>query len=529
MPNRILRPLLGPLLGLAYFAAWLALWSSTTPYWMLPAGLRFGMLMLVEPRRWPWLIAGEWGASALREWLHGGDPGWLLRFAAGDAVDILLVAGCVGVLRRLGLRASLRTPEDVARLLASALLAATLNTGVGAALLTLMHAGMDLAGLGGVLGRELLSEYLGSMLVAPLLVLFVRERPHGQALTHLLLDGLIILLPSLTVLLLLLQAGAPLPQFARILSLAPVLLFAFRHGWRGASLSMLATNGAMMVFADMTRHAAAPPESYLFLAVAGTGALLLGAASDALRRSSERLAVQNARLEGANRRLDQLARQLSDAARRNLRVEEEQRRYIAAELHDELGQNLTAIQTRVKLAQSRLREAGLADVGTSINDILAHMRAAVRRLLDNLRPTVLDEFGLSQAIEEGPVRDLLQTAGVDYEVRLDGDLRHLDEDTRITIYRVVQEAATNAVRHAMAGRLSLRLRAGVRSGYQLVLLDIRDDGIGLPEGHGPSRRSGRGLQSMRDRVTALGGIFRIRDVAQGTRLRILLRAPAHEH
>ncbi|HET7267859.1 MAG TPA: ATP-binding protein, partial [Oleiagrimonas sp.] len=225
-----------------------------------------------------------------------------------------------------------------------------------------------------------------------------------------------------------------------------------------------------------------------------------------------------------NRRLDHLARRLSDAARRNLRAEEEQRRHMAAELHDELGQNLTAIQTRVKLAQTRLRAAGMSDVSASINEIIGHMRAAVRRMLDSLRPTVLDEFGLARALEEGPIQSLLHSAGIAYEFDLHGDPHHLDEDTRLAIYRVAQEAATNAVRHAHASHVHLRLRVADRNAQRIVLLDIRDDGIGLPDGR-PPKRGGRGLQSMHDRITALGGIFRIRAHTRGTRLHILLRAP----
>jgi two-component system sensor histidine kinase UhpB len=521
------RALHGPLLGLAYLAAWLLLSQGNAPYWILPAGLRFGALLLAPMRCWPWLIAAEWGGNAIDDgWLNHADVGWE-AVVAGGMPDVLVVAGCIAAFRGTGLRPSLRHPEDAARLLAAALVAATAGTAADAALVLLMHPAVHLDGMSGILGDELLGTYLGILLLTPVLILLFRERLRGHALNRMLLDGLMVMLPSLVVLLLLMQMGSPLSQFARILALAPVLYFAFRHGWRGAALSMLVASAAMAVFSGLTTRLAEPAQAHLFLAVAGTATLMLGAAIDALRQSGEHLALQNARLEGANRRLDQLARQLSDAARRNLRVEEDHRRYMAAELHDELGQNLTAIQTRVKLAQARLHEAGLGDVATSINDILGHMRAAVRRLLDSLRPTVLDEFGLARALEEGPIRDLLRSAGIVYRFDLHGDLRPLDEDTCITIYRVAQEAATNAVRHAMAGEVRLHLRVGLRGSGYMVLLDIRDDGVGLP-GNAQPRRGGRGMQSMRDRVTALGGIFRIRASARGTRLHILLRGPMVE-
>ncbi len=516
----------GPVLGLLYFAGWMLLLAYTAPQWMILPGLRFGAFLLVRPRHWPWLIAAEWGAHlAFRS---GDGDGMLRMFLVEDAPPVLVVSACVAALRRFGIKPTLRTPEDVTQLLTAALLTGFANTLVCSLIAGLFHVPMATGAISSVLGLELLREYLGSMLVVPILVMLVREPPDRLEWTRILLETLFILLPVLTVLLIMLKSPQPLPGFARILALAPVLLLAFRNGWRGAALSMVLINGGMMAFTRNELHHFPATESLLFLAVAGTGALVLGAASDALRRSGRRLSIQNARLEGANRRLDQLARQLSEVARRNLRTEEQQRRYVAAELHDELGQNLTAIQTRVKLAQTRLRDAGLADVATSINDILAHMRAAVRRLLNNLRPTVLDEFGLARALEEGPVHDLLKTAGVRYQIDLHGNLQDLDEDTRITVYRVVQEAATNTVRHAMAGCFQLRLRSGMRNGHRLVLMDIRDDGVGLAA-TGPAHRGGHGLQSMRDRVTALGGTLRIHVGDHGTRLRILLPASDREN
>lgn len=511
----------GPLVGLVYLLVWLCLWPTQAAYWNLLAGWRFGMLILTPMRYWPWLIAAEWGGSAIADVWLGQANG--MAFAFGDMPDVVATALCVGIVRRLGARPALHSPDNVVRLLSSALFTALAVTALDAALIAFVHKGLHLGSMIAILGGDLLGDYLGMLLVVPVLILLVRARPSGTALRTLLLDGVIFLLPSLAVLFLLIQDGPPLSEFARTLALAPVLFFAFRHGWRGTAASILIVSVSMMAFAAATRHLATPAQAHLFLAVAGTATLMLGSAIDALRRSSDRLAVQNARLEGANHRLDHLARRLSDAARRNLRVDEEQRRYMAAELHDELGQNLTAIQTHVKLAQTRLRSAGLDDVGISINAIIAHMRAAVRRMLDNLRPTVLDEFGLARALEEGPIQSLLHTAGIAYDFDLHGDPHPLDEDTRIAIYRVAQEAATNTVRHAHASHVQLRLRVGQRDGQQWVLLDIRDDGIGLP-GEWPPRRGGRGLQSMRDRVTALGGIFRIRPCTKGTRLRILLRS-----
>jgi glucose-6-phosphate-specific signal transduction histidine kinase len=509
----------GPLLAGGYVALWLLLWTTVQPYWMLPYGLRFGALLLTPLRHWRWLLGAELAVTAGIAAVHGMPPGWN-GFLITELPEPLVMALALWLLRRFNLHASLNSPQEVTRLLLSVVFVVAATTAVDAALLDLLHEPGSPELIISILGEELLSHYLGILLIVPLMILLLRTRFDHRSLASLSMDGLLVMFPSMMILLVLSEQAAPQPQFARVLSLAPVLFFAFRHGWRGASMAMIISSFGMNLVEQHLGHAPSTAAAYLFLAVAGTGAIMLGSATDALRRSSARVAEQNVYLGAVNRRLDQLAQQLRSAARGNLQADENQRRYLAAELHDELGQNITAIQTHVKLAQSRLRDAGMQDISTSINTILGHMRKALHRLLDDLRPAVLDEFGLIRALDEGPIRDLLRTANVAYHTELHGDPRLLDDDTRTAIYRLTQESATNTVKHAQASEFRVRLRIGERQGMVLALLDLRDNGTGLPS---RMPRGGRGLQGMRDRVTSLGGQFRLRADHAGVHLRILLR------
>jgi two-component system sensor histidine kinase UhpB len=509
----------GPLLGGGYLFLWLLLSATMQPHWMLAYGLRFGTLLLLPVRRWGWVLAAELVAAVLVSALQGWPDGAAGLLQAAPE-PLAMVAG-LWLLRRSNVHVSLQTPQAVTRLLLAVAMIVFATTATNALVFEFARAPIPSSLLVDVLGEALLGQYLGILLMAPVMIMLVREPPERGAVAPLVLDGLLVMLPSMVVLLLLSEQGAPRPQLARVLSLAPVLYFAFRHGWRGASLAMITTSVGMTMVDQHLGHLPPGAPAYLFVAVAGTGALLLGSATDALRRSNEKVVEQNAYLGAVNRRLDQLATQVRSAARRNLRAEEDQRRHLAAELHDELGQNITAIQTHVKLAQSRLHAAGLEDISSSINTILGHMRRALHRLLDDLRPAVLDEFGLLRALDEGPIRDLLNSAGMIYHTEMHGDPRLLDDDTRTAIYRLVQESATNAVKHARASRFSLRLRIGQRNGVAVALLDLRDNGTGLPR---RLPRGGRGLQGMRDRVTSLGGQFRLRPNDAGVHLRILLRS-----
>jgi glucose-6-phosphate-specific signal transduction histidine kinase len=507
-------------MAVGYLLLWLLLWPTIQPYWMLPYGLRFGALLLTPVRRWGWLLGAELVASTGLLLVQGLPLGWNLVLA-DQLPEFLMMAAGLWLLRRFDFRANLDSPQEVTGLLLSVVLIVTATLAVDAALLVWTPLPKSPWLIASALGEDLLTHYLAILLVVPLMILWLRKSLELRTLIDLCRDGLVVMLPSMVVLMVLSGHPAPQPQFARVLSLAPVLFFAFRHGWRGASLAMIISSLGMTLVDQHLGHAPSDAAAYLFLAVAGTGALLLGSATDALRRSGARVEEQNVYLEAVNGRLDQLAQQLRNAARGNLQADENQRRHLAAELHDELGQNITAIQTHVKLAQVRLQEVGMGDISTSINAILAHMRRALHQLLDDLRPAVLDEFGLFRALDEGPIRDLLNAAGMSYDTDLRGDPQMLDDDTRTAIYRLVQESVTNAVKHAQASQFRVRLRIGERQGSALAVLDLRDNGTGLP-----SRlpRGGRGLQGMRDRVTSLGGQFRLRANRPGVHLRILLRS-----
>lgn len=523
MPSRLLFVLRGLALAAAYGLGWWLLWRMSELYWFLPAGLRFGVLLLAPYRYWPFVFLGEWATFGLMN----APLTWLgpLGFVLDTFPHVLVGAAVVRTLRGAWPRVRLEAPEDVVHLLVGALLAAVAVTAANALVLQVVDI-QEEAPLSYTLLTYSLGDYLGIMLLLPLMILLLHARPDAARLRALLRHVLLLLLPAIGLLYALADTEPSLAQYARTLMLVPVVYFAFRHGVRGAALAMLAASIAVAAGAGMAHRADAPAEAQMFLAVAGTASLLLGSAIEALRASGERLALQNARLEGTNVRLDQLAQSLREVARRNLRLEEEERRSLAAELHDELGQNLTAIQTRVKLAHERLHAAGLSDVATSINDILATMRRTVRSLLNTLRPSVLDEFGLYRALAEGPVRDMLGAAGVGYTAHLHGDPTLIDDDTRTAIYRIAQEAATNTVRHARARNFNLRVRVGPHAGRTVVLLDLSDDGVGLPDA--PPVTGRYGLQGMRDRVLALDGAMRIRSGPAGTRLRVLLRLPVRE-
>lgn len=197
--------------------------------------------------------------------------------------------------------------------------------------------------------------------------------------------------------------------------------------------------------------------------------------------------------------------------RRLIEVQEEERRRLARELHDELGQTLNAIKLDVlALPQDSAaqRIAGNAD----------RVYAAAGDLVRSLRPPALYELGLSAALEACVDRWRLSHPGLSVQLSMAGELDQLGETLSLALYRIVQEALTNCVRHARASHFYIDLTrdAGADGG---VLLEMRDDGQGFDAA--TAGLAGSGLTGMRERVGLLGGQFELLSTpGQGVTIRI---------
>jgi len=320
-------------------------------------------------------------------------------------------------------------------------------------------------------------------------------------------------------------------DYSRVLLVAPLLYYAFRFGWRGAAI---ATTAIGIALAPLDVPLGASPNSSIVLqmvfCVVASAGMMLGASMDAQAKARRALERRNIELQDANRSLQELSDALRDAARRKMQVEEEQRRRLAVEIHDELGQNLTAVHTRMRLATEYMTEQQVEVVAQPIYQLLGSMRKSVHGLMNSLRPPALDELGLWRALDEGALRAMAENAAMSYRFRLIGERALLDAmspQLQLAVWRVAQESCSNAVRHSSARQLDLRLRIGLRSQTVWVVLAISDDGIGMRASRErPSTdRTGEGLAGMRDRVLAFMGALDLKSDGHGTRVRVLLRQP----
>ena len=247
--------------------------------------------------------------------------------------------------------------------------------------------------------------------------------------------------------------------------------------------------------------------------------LALGLAWFAFRRRAETAAALRLQDQAQAEALRLLERN-RELARQLIAVQENERRALARELHDELGQSCNAIRVEAAYIQraSDPREihAAAARAGASAESLYQH----VRSLLRQLRPAELDELGLVAALQ-ALCESWEERSGVACLFFHDGSFDTLDETTATTLYRVAQEGLTNVMRHAQAAQVRIALQRGAAGELQLR---VEDDGRGFE----PQQRSrGLGLLGASERAAALGGSLQIDSApGAGTRLRMSLPAPA---
>ena len=232
---------------------------------------------------------------------------------------------------------------------------------------------------------------------------------------------------------------------------------------------------------------------------------------------------------------EQLIEQLNNnrrLAQKLVEVQEDERRSLARELHDELGQSITAVKS---LAMALNVSAGdqyteVRSLANSIIDLSGRLYEVVNNIMQRLRPDIIDGLDFNEAIRNCIVRSQLETIGVNCGLDIQGETNDLNEVVKITIYRIVQECLTNISKHAMASNVYISIYRGPetinsmntvaydklqRDGSQryplnreIIKIDICDDGIGMDLDsvlHGRANTNRHGLQGIEERVKAMGG------------------------
>lgn len=206
------------------------------------------------------------------------------------------------------------------------------------------------------------------------------------------------------------------------------------------------------------------------------------------------------RTEREWRRAEQAEQELRRLSQQLVQTQEAERKSISRELHDEVGQMLTALRVELRNLE-KLRGAPEQEFQGRLEEARRLSEEALRTVRDlamGLRPSMLDDLGLAPAVE-WQAREFSRRFGVPVSVELDGRLENLPDRQRTCVYRVVQEALTNCARHAQASEI----RITIHGRQDAIVVTVQDNGVGFD----PASESGRGLGllGIQERVRELGG------------------------
>jgi two-component system, NarL family, sensor histidine kinase UhpB len=308
--------------------------------------------------------------------------------------------------------------------------------------------------------------------------------------------------------------------------------------WRvfAANIVVCVAAFALLAWTPVTVHTVATPSELLILGIGlvvmlGVDLVLLRRVFGPLRRLAAVMGTVDPRqpgrraeasstagrevvalAEALNSMLDRLEDERRESTRRALAAQEGERARIARELHDEVGQTLTAVALRAERAADQASRQ--SEALTEIAETVLRSLEDVHRIGRELRPEALDDLGLVNALIALCSR-VGRQSGLRVRRDLDGHLPALSNEVELVIYRVAQEALTNALRHARGTEVtvSLKLVAG------RVELHVSDDGRGLPE-----RKREGGLGGMRERAMLIDATLEVRS-AEGRGTDIVLTVP----
>ena len=226
-------------------------------------------------------------------------------------------------------------------------------------------------------------------------------------------------------------------------------------------------------------------------------------------------------LRESEKELRSSTEQLQAMSRRLVDVQESERRQFSRELHDRVGQNLTALSINLDILKTQLAGNGGEAFRSRLDDAAALLEStagSIENVMSELRPPMLDDYGLLPALQ-WYASEFANRTGIQATVEGDDGIGRLPQASEIALFRIMQEALNNVAKHAHAKRVHIALE---RSGSRFTM-SISDDGIGLETASSSvsRRRPGLGMVTMRERTQSVGGEFEIGAApVRGTRVNV---------
>lgn len=498
-----------------YFVLWSFFWNlgqsgviiGISSILFLPAGLRFAALIFLPYKYWSLIILAELLSNLL-----------FTEFVFIDSfLDViglwLLPCSICGVViygfRRFTLDPNFSTPQSTVLLISCMFLVSFL---IGASNNYQLHDAFvdsifDIAVFKS-LTAFVFGDVIGILVILPV-VLWIKSRQENTLRTSKEPSYFNIFLVTVPILVLLYLSLVYLDSnYSKIVIMFVVVIFSYFYKIMGAIFSIYLNVICILLFAYSEPFVDSILVNQTFLVTLSCLSLFLAS-----------IATQNTELQdhlmSNNKLLVEQRQNLSDSLEDNrnltqqvMHIQETERKRIARDLHDDIGQNLTAISLELKMLKKRVVFDDSQNSFVAIKTILKNINQTIHRLMNALHPRILDEFGLFEALSNGDIKDILDKSGIVFTLTTDGDVKNIPNQLALVIYRVIQETANNTVKYSYASHFSVSI---ILQGGDLYLT-ISDDGKGISE----NKSQGLGILGIKERIFAIKGSHRLTSNQSGT-------------
>jgi len=505
---------------IGYSLAWYFGWQLSVNFetiaditsWFLPAGIRVTSLLLINKKYWGVIALAEFtGIYAVN--ITDNPFTSNIGEAIGTFLPILIYMLAVHLYLKSSHHIRFDSLKHVINLFFWTGLGAFITAGVLISSLMLQGQLSEDKLIITILSF-MLGDFVGILLLVPIAVAAMSSLSNKNYLINFkettIWSTIIIGSISLFIAALLVQQG--MVYYIKLFAFIPIILFSYRNGWLGAAFSIFIVNVVIVVASFISTDMGTMLEKQLYLIAISMAGLLLGTAISEQKLLNFTLVNKNEELLIANNTLLILIKKNRQLAQKIVDIQEDERKNLSRELHDEIGQNITALKLHIDVIKQMSTSSELIDVLDSIENIANITYESAYNLMHSLRPLVLDELGLEAALTSGSFKQLLSCADIKFITNIDGDLTQLNDQLKIAIYRITQETINNAAKYSKAKHLWLNII--VQKSY--LLLEIKDDGIGFDTTTTTNDNSSFGLQGIIDRIMALNGDYNLSSNTSGT-------------
>lgn len=494
----------GLLYSICFHGVWLVSSSfetvANTVSWYLPAGVRLGAFLLLPVRSWPALLIGEKLTHLLL--FH---PGGLLDNSAFLSGSIhwylvhLLITPLLLCSAIYSFRKYYQSPyfDNVPNTLSLLSFSMILSISLGFMFLgrRAIESEMGLVPFLATLFEFSLGDFVGIIVLLPFLItLYTRQflQQNSTELFYIVAGWLGILVASAYAY----QNGINLSYQLKYIAVLPALYLAYRFGIYGSSLSCLLIG--VSAFTVSTQTSLNPLEHQFYIIALCIGCLILGASVTQAKAMALNLAKSNAQIREKNIQLNKAVSDTRAVTAKLVSVQEEERRKLSRDLHDDFGHRIVDLKLQLSLQSKE-------DLPRVLSDKIDSLYFAMKKSLGELRPAGIDALPIETVLQRSEIISSLNSSKIAYAMNVEGPPIAFDHTQKIHIYRILQEAVTNTIKHANASRLDIN----VSYHSHHAIFSISDNGIGMPTSylttsyyHSPADFS-MGIISMHERARVI--------------------------